>query len=241
MVAYWLPLQAGSTKAWGTPTEDFWCCHGTLVEAHTVHERSVYFEDGDGLVVSQYIPSRVSWEHRGTGVTLTQTNDPQLGVPGRPQSLAFSLAVSCDRPAEFSLKIRLPWWLQGEPEIRVNGEALRGPFAPSSLYGIQRTWGDDRISVVLPKALTSVPLPDKPDSIAFMDGPVVLAGICNEERTLYGDRNDPRTMLTPHNEREWGEWEPGYRTVGQEHAIRFVPLHRITDEPYTVYFPVQDA
>src|SRR5256714_2910089 len=43
MVAYFLPLQAGAAKRWGTPTEDFWCCHGTLVEAQAVHSRGVYF------------------------------------------------------------------------------------------------------------------------------------------------------------------------------------------------------
>jgi DUF1680 family protein len=36
MIAYFLPLRAGSVKAWGTPTQDFWCCHGSLVQAHTM-------------------------------------------------------------------------------------------------------------------------------------------------------------------------------------------------------------
>jgi uncharacterized protein len=27
MIAYFLPLYAGAEKVWGTPTEDFWCCH----------------------------------------------------------------------------------------------------------------------------------------------------------------------------------------------------------------------
>ena len=35
MVTYFLPLRSGSTKKWGTPTDDFWCCHGTLIQAHT--------------------------------------------------------------------------------------------------------------------------------------------------------------------------------------------------------------
>ena len=241
MIAYWLPLQPGSKKDWGTPTEDFWCCHGTLLEAHTINERSIYFTDHDGIVVSQYLPSTMSGEHRGTGVTLTQRSNPQLGVARRPQSQAISLAVSCEHPAEFSLKIRLPWWLQGEPEIRVNGEQVRGPFTPSSMVTMHRTWGEDQVSMVFPKALTSVPLPDKPDTVAFMDGPVVLAGICDEERTLFGTKDAPTTILTPHNEREWGEWEPGYRTLHQPHTIRFMPLHQIRDEQFTVYFPVEPA
>ena len=48
----------------------------------------------------------------------------------------------------------------------------------------------------------------------------------------------PRRMLVPDNEREWGTWLRGYRTVGQEVSIRFKPLHEVVDEPYTLYFPV---
>ena len=55
---------------------------------------------------------------------------------------------------DFALKIRLPWWLQGEPMITVNGERQRGPFAPSSLHAIRRTWHDDRVSIIFPKGLT---------------------------------------------------------------------------------------
>lgn len=30
MPRYFLPLKAGSTKKWGSPTSDFWCCYGTI-------------------------------------------------------------------------------------------------------------------------------------------------------------------------------------------------------------------
>ena len=65
MVAYFLPLQAGSRKLWGSPTNDFWCCHGSLVQAHTVHNAYVYYEDGGDLVVCQYVPSEAQWERDG--------------------------------------------------------------------------------------------------------------------------------------------------------------------------------
>ena len=94
--------------------------------------------------------------------------------------------------------------------------------------------------VELPKALSTCPLPDEPDTVAFMDGPVVLAGLCDEERMLYGDKDNPETMLTPDDEREWSTWKPGYRTCNQERGFRFVPLYEIRDERYTVYFPVQE-
>jgi DUF1680 family protein len=239
MIAYWLPLQAGSQKDWGTPTEHFWCCHGTLVEAHTVNERSLYYEDDEGLLLAHYVPSTVTWEHAGTAVRVVQQSDSQLQEARRPHSLAFTVSVACDRPVDFALKIRLPWWLAGTAEIRVNGERVASSSTPSSLVTVRRTWSEDRVAVVLPKALTAEGLADRPELVAFMDGPVVLAGLCAQEQTLYGDRTHPETLLTPHNEREWAEWEPGYRTEHQEVNLRFLPLHQIRGERYTVYFPVE--
>ena len=75
----------------------------------------------------------------------------------------------------------------------------------------------------------------------MLDGPIVLAGLCSEERTLVGDPRDPSTFLAPDNEREWWRWLGGYRTVGQSRGIRFLPLFEVTEEPYTVYFPVAGA
>ena len=109
------------------------------------------------------------------------------------------------------------------------------------LIELRRTWREDRIELVLPKRLSSYALADAPDTVAFMDGPVVLAGLCDEERALVGDKDDPRTLLTPDNEREWTNWMPGYRTHHQSRNIRFLPLYEVLDQPYTVYFPVRLA
>jgi hypothetical protein len=95
--------------------------------------------------------------------------------------------------------------------------------------------------VELPKGLTGCPLPDTPDTVAFMDGPAVLAGLCGEERILAGDKDRPETMLTPDNEREWNYWVHSYRTIHQERGLRFMPLYEIRDERYTVYFPVRSG
>ena len=58
---------------------------------------------------------------------------------------------------------------------------------------------------------------------------------------LVGNVERPETMLVSDNEREWGDWLQGYRTVGQNRGIRFVPIHEVVDEQYAVYFPVREA
>lgn len=45
MPAYFLPMKSGSVKKWGSKTHDFWCCHGTTVQAHTVYPMLCWYED----------------------------------------------------------------------------------------------------------------------------------------------------------------------------------------------------
>jgi DUF1680 family protein len=245
MVSYFLPLQAGSRKTWGSPTNDFWCCHGSLLQAHTLHESYVYYEDGEGLAVCQYIPTELDWEWDGVPVMIRQVFDREVsdrrvhepdGSVHRPEHWVIEFTVRCQRPVRFALRLRLPWWLAGRANILVNGEPQSVSSAPSSFHTIQRMWQEDTVRLELPKALSTCPLPDAPDVMAFMDGPVVLAGLCGEERMLCGDRDIPETMLTPDDEREWRTWKPGYRTRNQERNFRFAPLYAIRDERYTVYF-----
>lgn len=239
MVAYFLPLEPSAVKRWGSPTEDFWCCHGTLVQAHSIYYDNIYFGADNGLVVNQYIPSKLNWTFGDTKVEITQTFDTQTGRTRRPESVAFNLAIKAKQPVDFALDIRLPWWLKGTPVVTVNGTPSEIAHQPSSYYRIKRTWNQDEIHVELPKGLTIEPLADMHNTVAFMDGPVVLAGLCDEERTLYGDPDNPKTILTPDNEREWIWWKPGYRTVNQERGLRFLPLYEIRDQRYTVYFPIK--
>ena len=248
MIDYFLALDPGARKEWGTPTHDFWCCHGSLVQAHTTHNAYVYYEDADGLSVCQYIPTELAWERNGVPVVVRQAFDQENstsaphqsdGALRRPTRWAIDLSVRCERPTDFALKLRLPWWLAGPAQIMVNGEPQAVSTVPSSFVAIRRTWSDDRVRIELPKALTACPLPDRPDTVAFMDGPVVLAGLCDEERTLHGDKDHPETLLIPDHEREWSTWTGWYRAAGQARGIRFVPLYEVRDERYTVYFPIE--
>jgi hypothetical protein len=75
--------------------------------------------------------------------------------------------------------------------------------------------------------------------VAFMHGPVVLAGLVGEERAMIGQIADPHTLLTADNEREWQNWKSGWRTLNQPVGWRFKPLNEIGNEVYTVYFPIR--
>jgi hypothetical protein len=112
----------------------------------------------------------------------------------------------------------------------------------------------------LPRGLSAEPLPDRPDTVAFMDGPAVLAAVLSEaqpaaapnwapphgaellaETTLVGRPDDPTGLLIPDNEREFSRWRAGYRTTGQPTNLRLIPLYEIRDQRYAVYFPLRAA
>jgi DUF1680 family protein len=250
LVSYFLPLRPGSMKLWASETDHFFCCHGSNVQANATHTGGIYYKAGSALAICQLIESRLSWNREGERSTIEirrvdLAGDTQRinGVaplhPAPPNCLAFEIHVSCSRPSEFTLLLRLPWWLTGEAQASMNGEAQRLESKPSSFVEFTRVWMDDHLIIELPKRLASECLPGSKDMYAFMDGPDLLAGLTSEERILYcDDPAAPENVLVSDDEREWGSWKGGYKTRGQDPGIRFMPLRDVGYERYSVYFPV---
>lgn len=238
MVAYYLPLEAGNQKKWGTPTHDFWCCHGTLVQAPASLAPAIYqYETDNALRVSQYLPSQATCELGGTRVEIRQQYNVTTKPHARPQNLQTKLTVTCEKPARFSLQLRVPWWAIGTPRVTVNGQPQQ-PNIKQGLIALEKEWENDVIELSFEKRLTCVSMPDDPDMVAFMDGPVVLAGLCDGEVALDVREIPPEELLVPHNELSCECWRAGYKTRGQRKKIYFLPLHCIEDEQYAVYFPL---
>jgi hypothetical protein len=150
------------------------------------------------------------------------------------------LTVSAASPVEMTLKIRVPGWVSGTPTVLVNGEPVHVPLEAGTYASLTRVWSEDTVDILLPKTLTVWEIPDDPEMVALLDGPVVLAGLCVQERMLRGDKKRPESLIVPDNEREWVFWRNGYRTRNTDFGFRFIPLHEVTDEPYQVYFRVRE-
>lgn len=261
LLTYFLPLYGGAQKAWATETQDFFCCHGTLVQANATHARYIAYQEEADIYLCQYFGARICATVDQVEVALDCKEDTLAGsfhmsstsdgrqtiapnaskYPHRPGFMLQRIQVSTDAPVTFTLRLRVPSWCMGQPKLSVNGEAIQ--IEPEQGFiAIQRVWRQgDSIALELPRGVRALPLPDAPDMVAFAYGPIVLAGICNEERMLYcDDREHPEGLLTADNEREWGSWKTTFRTVGQDRGIRFVPLMNIGYDRYSVYFPVSE-
>ncbi len=246
LVSYFLPLGFGVTKKWGTETDDFWCCHGTTVQANAALSHGVFYRAPGGLAVCQYIPARLGFG--GGSVTLKRDDGEGEHIrlngaraakrPARPDTLGYVITFELPEPQETDLLLRMPWWLAGPARVSVDGTPVS--FAVSGGFlRLRAAWQNQRIHVEFPKKLEAVPLPGEPNTVAFMDGPTVLAGLTDGQYELRGDVKHPETILKPHDERGWNAWNRGWRTVNQPKNILFVPLNAVTQEQYNVYFPVR--
>jgi len=245
MVAYFLPMASGYTKGgekgWGSPTMDFWCCHGSLVQAQVRYLEYIYYENNIGLIVNQYIPSTLNWKKENINISLKQDF---LAHQYNRESMAsrwrMKFNIKTDEPIKFALQLRLPWWLTEKAIIKING-VIENVNVLNGYLTINREWNNDEILVEFPTKVYAVPLPDSKNQYAFMEGPIVLAGISDNDPCLKGDATNAESILTREYEHEYKifPWKQShYRTINQSANIRFVPLYEIADERYTIYFPI---
>lgn len=245
MPAYFLPLGAGSRKKWGTKTRDFWCCHGTMVQAQTLYPELVWFTDGDKITAAQYIPSEFTAEMNGANVTVSQTtgmkyyNDQAFfdeKDDGQMSRWLLKFSVKCDKNARFTLSLRVPEWAKGV-ELEVNGKNTAAPVKDGWL-DITADWQNDSVQVFFPSELRAETLPDMPELMAVVDGPIVLAGITGSDCGITGaDKLNEQFM--PQMEHTYGTFpwrQNSWRTRNQPQSVMFRPLYEVTDEEYTVYF-----
>ena len=247
MVSYFLPIEGGARKVWGSPTEDFWCCHGTLVQAHTRHSSLVFYRDEDaGLTIAQHIAARAQVPTPAgdvqvevellddAGVVGPDSNAGDAGDTHRPHASRLRVTLDSGDGVPLTVRLRVPDWTDGDPVV-----ASECPVTVADGFlTFDHDGGRTQVDVAFGFVLRTVPIPDEPSTVAFVEGPVVLAGLVDREVVLHGDPQLPQSLVVPDDERQWSQWLTRYRTVGQPTTVRLRPLHEIVDEPYSVYFPV---
>ncbi len=257
---YFLSLAPGAYKTFGSEDHSFWCCTGTGVEEYSKLGDSIYWRDGDGVYVNQFIASELDWADKGVKLT-QETRFPDV------QSTA--IAVTAKAPQKFALRLRVPGWLRTSPTVKLNGRPLEASAAPGSYVTLTRTWKTgDRVEMELPMQLAIEAMPDEPQTQAVLYGPLVLAGdlgsegltpemvsgfqgprfsggpIVNSNRRpqpgppsvqvppIQASGADPTSWIKP------GDKPLTFRTSGQQKDLPLEPLNRIFDRRYIVYWQV---
>jgi uncharacterized protein len=167
MLMYYVPLQPGMFKTFGTLFDSFWCCTGTGSEEYSKLNDSIYFHSDDSVFVNLFIPSTLNWRERGLKLR-QETRFPH------DERITFTIdSAPANRTA---LKVRVPYWATNGVTITINGEAQNVAAIPSSYFTLTHDWkSGDKVAIDLPLALHVAVAPDDKQVQAAMYGPLVLA------------------------------------------------------------------
>lgn len=253
MFAYYMSMEPGFYKTFSKPFDSFWCCVGTGMENHTKYGRYIYMHTDDELYVNLFIPSELQWQQKG--VTVRQETD-------FPKSEQSRFTIQTENSKKFTLQIRRPYWAGEGFRILVNGESVNVGQKPSSYIAINRRWKDgDRITVTLPMDIWTESLGSDDSRIAFMYGPLLLAGIVGEEVPIPGQYASKQykffeqpsvhvPALSPRSDevRQWVKPEEGrplafeLTNVGEAaNGITLAPYYKVNHAYYTIYWKLNSS
>jgi len=245
MLMYYVPLQPGMYKTFGTPFKAFWCCTGTGSEEYAKLNDSIYHHDDDTVFVNLFVPSTLAWPERGLHLRQT-TNFPA------EERITFKFDTAPTRPT--ALKIRVPYWATSGGTVRINGAAQTLVLRPCTYLRLAHAWQDgDVVTVEFPMSLHHAVTPDDPQVFAVLYGPLVLAvrlGTADLTSSMiyggYAPQGGEDAYALPSIDcaesadcLERVEASPPYtlqfRSKGRGLSHRLVPLSEIVDERYSVY------
>lgn len=245
MPTYFLPTMAGGKKVWGSKRNDFWCCHGTMVQSQAIYPLVCFYEDDNRLIVNQFMPAKTETYFDGKTVKVNMNNDMKFYVDqslfdeaGECQTSRWHIIFNVEADgANGEIAIRIPDWTHGKVDITVNGKA--SDYKVENGYAvITKTWDKDVIDVLFYAELELSALEGVENMVAVMEGPIVLAGICDADNGLYIE-DSVSDILVPFKEHTYDTfpWQQStYTTANQPQNFRFKPLYDVIDEKYTLYF-----
>ena len=154
-------------RNYSAPNEAMWCCVGTGMENHGKYGQFVYTHQGDALFVNLFVASELNWKEKG--VVLRQ--ETQF-----PYSETSKLTIA-EGKGKFALMVRYPGWVKpGQFEVKVNGAPVSIVTGPSSYVAIDRQWKKgDVVEMTFPMHNSVKYIPNLPQYIALMHGPIMLA------------------------------------------------------------------
>ncbi|WP_300697801.1 glycoside hydrolase family 127 protein [uncultured Bacteroides sp.] len=164
---YFTSARPAHYRVYSAPNSAMWCCVGTGMENHGKYGEFIYSHEGDNLYVNLFVASRLDWKEKG--ITLTQ----ETAFPDRETS---RLTLHMKKAAKARLLIRHPWWSKaGEMKVVCNGKEYAAGSQPSSYIAIERKWKNgDVIEITMPMKVTVEELPNVPEYIAIMRGPILM-------------------------------------------------------------------
>lgn len=174
---YFFPLNPGGQREFLFENS---CCHGTGMESQMKYTEGIYFQDEESIYVNLFVSSELMCEEKS--LFIRQTMDEK-----EPQR---ALLCMKGNGSKIKLKIRKPYWCEGEAQITVNGKSWDTSFDEAGYYILSKEWTDDTVEIYFPCKLRTEFTKDCPEVGAFAYGPYVLAVLLEEEEMLTLEEKD---------------------------------------------------
>jgi len=138
---YQYAVGLNASKPWGNTTPQSTCCGGTGAENHVKYQEATYFVSDNTLWVGLYMPTTLTWDAKN--VTIRQ----DCRWPAEKSTIKLT-----DGNANFTLKLRVPYWATSGFDVKLNGVSIASSYQPSSYVTIPaRNWTtNDVVEVTMP-------------------------------------------------------------------------------------------
>ena len=146
-VTYHYAVGLNASKQWGdadhpgNANPHSSCCGGTGSENHVKYQEAAYFASENTLWVGLYMPTTLTWDSKN--VVIQQ----DCLWPAESSTIRLTQGT-----ANFTLKLRVPYWATGGFDIKLNGVSIASHYQPSSYVTIPaRNWTTkDVVEITMP-------------------------------------------------------------------------------------------
>ncbi len=227
MVTYYVPLNAGGQRTYGTMFDSFWCCTGSGMENHIRYGQYIYYQSDEAgdLIIDQYIPSQLSSEDWNLEMT--------AGFPEADMAV-----IHLDKiPAGKRLVFRKPSWSE-DFKILVNDQEVDLiPYSSGYVTPAEELSGNVNIEVHFGMKVRTESMPDNQDMQAVFYGPVMLAGVL-DTTTFTTSLDFPVFISGDLTSGIQQESDDVFRTVsiGKPADVKLKPFYELVHSPYLIYF-----
>lgn len=153
-------------RNYSVPNEAMWCCVGTGMENHGKYGHFIYTHADNSLYVNLFVSSELNW--KSMGVILRQETN-------FPYSESSKITVMKGKK-QFAIKVRKPAWCN-DYTVKVNGKEFTNIKNDNAEYvTIDRKWKKgDQVDISFPMHNTIEHMPNVPQYVAILHGPITLA------------------------------------------------------------------
>ena len=145
---YHYAVGINASKQWGScsnypgnATPHSSCCGGTGSENHVKYQEAIYFASENTLWVALYMPTTLNWDDKNVVIEQDCLWPAERSVIRLKQG-----------SANFSMKLRVPYWATDGFDVKLNGISIKADFHPCSYVTIPaRNWKtSDVVEIIMP-------------------------------------------------------------------------------------------